>query len=110
MKEQVLEYLDYREKGGYQLVQMLFYPDTDNCNPFNVQVYLATEKNPNYLGPATERDIAQQIIKSNGPSGSNLEYFLKLIESLEQLGPSHVNEHLKQISIHIESTTECQKA
>ena len=101
-KEDVIKYLDYREKGGYQLAEMLFHP-SENCHkPFTVLVYMATKDNPNYLGPAPEHEIARQIIASVGPSGPNLEYFLNLVESLQQLGPSHVDNHLRAIKIHID--------
>ena len=101
-KDEVIKYLDYREKGGYRLAEMLFQP-FDNCRkPYNVLVYTATKDNPNYLGPAPEQEIAKQIVSSVGPSGSNLEYFNKLVESLEKLGASYVDDHLRSIKNHIE--------
>ena len=102
-KEQVLKYLDYREKGGYKMAEILFHPDNANSEPHSVIVYMATKDNPDYLGPAPEHEIAEQIITSVGPSGPNLEYFTKLVESLEQLGPSHVDSHLQSIKNCIEN-------
>ena len=102
-KDNVIKYLDYREKGGYQLAEMLFHPAQNGYKPFNVLVYMATKENPNYLGPALEQDIAEQIMKSVGPSGPNLEYFHRLVESLEKLGPSCVDDHLKGIKHHIDN-------
>ena len=53
-----MKYLDYREKGGYKMAEMLFHPTDQYMKPYNVLVYLATKDNPNYLGPANVRDIA----------------------------------------------------
>lgn len=103
-KADVIKYLDYREKGGYQLVKMLFFPNT-SCQPYSVLVYTATQHNPNYLGPAPEHEIARQIVASAGPSGPNIEYFLKLVESLEQICPSLVDEHLRTIKHFIDELT-----
>lgn len=100
-KEDVMKYLDYREKGGYQLAEMTFFP-INSSQPFNVLVYMATQHNPNYLGPAAEHDIAKQIVASKGPSGPNLEYFLRLVESLEQLCPSYVDDHLRTIKHYVD--------
>ena len=101
-RDDVMKYLDYREKGGYKMAEMLFHPTDQYMEPYNVLVYLATKDNPNYLGPANVRDIAEQIRASVGPSGPNLEYFHKLVESLEQLGSSHVDGHLKDIKSCLE--------
>ena len=58
----VREYLDFREKGGYSLTSVTFYPrDTTIHQPFEVMIYIATPDNRNYLGPAAMEDIAQQI-------------------------------------------------
>ena len=102
-KEQVLKYLDYREKGGYKMSEILFHPDDVSAEPYRVLVYMATEDNPDYLGPAPEHEIAKQIISSVGPSGPNLEYFTNLVKSLEELGPSHIDSHLKNIKKCIEN-------
>ena len=100
-KDDVIKYLDYREKGGYQLAELLFHPNDEFRKPYNVLVYMATKQNPNYLGPAPEKQIAEQIVSSVGPSGPNLEYFDKLIESLEQLGTACVDGHLRRIKSYI---------
>ena len=95
--------MDYREKGGYQLVEMLFFPTPGSGEPHNVLAYLATEQNPDYLGPAPEQEIAKQIVACQGPSGPNIEYFLNLVKSLEQMCPSYVDQHLTAIKHHIDT-------
>ena len=48
-------------------------------------VYIATERNPNYLGPAVDAEIAAQIRNAHGPSGSNSEYALELAAALRNI-------------------------
>ena len=49
-REQVLDHLDYREKGGYSLLDVeLRFADDERTRAL---VYIATAENPNYLGPA----------------------------------------------------------
>ncbi|WP_438020783.1 gamma-glutamylcyclotransferase [Sorangium sp. So ce315] len=45
-------------------------------------VYMATPDNPDYLGPAPLPVIAAQVLASHGPSGSNVEYVLRLADAL----------------------------
>lgn len=104
-KDEVIKYLDYREKSGYQLTEMLFHPIVNGGKPYNVLVYMATQENPDYLGPAPESEIARQILSCVGPSGPNLDYFHNLVESLEHLGLSYVDSHLRTIKTCIEKLT-----
>lgn len=93
----VLETLDVREQGGYERVVVQAEPlraparaSASRRSPpgraVEALTYVATPENPNYLGPASLDEIARQIARSRGPSGSNREYLLRLAESLRQLG------------------------
>jgi cation transport regulator ChaC len=48
-------------------------------------VYVASPTNPHYLGPAPLGRIAEQIRRAHGPSGSNLDYVLRLEATLRAL-------------------------
>ena len=48
--------------------------------------YVAGPGNPNFLGPAPVVEIVAQICRSQGPSGANLEYLLKLRDALDAMG------------------------
>ncbi len=81
----VMDHLDWREKGGYERADErleLRDPDAETAGI----VYVATESNPNYLGPAPLPEIADQVRRSRGPSGANPEYVLRLAEALREMG------------------------
>lgn len=81
---EVFEQLDVREKNGYlRFATDLIFDDESRTEGL---VYIATEDNAAFLGPAHESDIARQIAVSSGPSGRNDEYLLKLAAALRHLG------------------------
>lgn len=86
--QRVLAQLDHREKGGYERHRVpIFDGEPHGRAQRSVDgalVYVATEDNPNYLGPASPTDIARQVCEARGPSGPNTEYVLRLAESLRQ--------------------------
>lgn len=82
----VLAGLDVREQGGYQRHRV------EVCHAqgsvADVLVYLATPHNPDWLGEAPLESIAEQVRRSVGPSGPNIEYVLRLAEALAAMGAS----------------------
>ena len=89
VEPEVFEHLDHREKNGYQRI------DTDidfGSEVVRGVVYRAAENNPAFLGPAPLQEMAAQINRCFGPSGSNREYALHLARALRDLGvaDSHV--------------------
>lgn len=90
----MMAYLNHREKGGYTTHELNFYPKDDQMASFTALVYIGTELNPNYLGPAPVESIADQVVKSRGPSGCNTEYLLELAEAMRRIAPLIHDEHL----------------
>jgi cation transport regulator ChaC len=85
--EAVLRTLDHREKGGYERAEVdLYFGRGAERAGARALVYIATESNPNYLGPAPLESIAAQVRASAGPSGPNPEYVLRLADALRTLG------------------------
>ena len=80
---EVLAHLDYREKNGYErIVTELLFDDGSRREGI---IYIATEHNFAYLGPAPEPDIARHIARSEGPSGLNRDYLVQLADALRSL-------------------------
>ncbi|XP_029454454.1 glutathione-specific gamma-glutamylcyclotransferase 1 [Rhinatrema bivittatum] len=98
--EPSLQYLNLRETvlGGYATKFVNFYPqDEGPTEAILALVYIATPQNPAYLGPASEEDIAAQIIVSSGCSGHNIEYLLRLADFMRFFCPEAEDKHLFQI-------------
>ena len=92
-KDNILEYLDIREQEGYELL-------TETIQLYSGEftqalIYIASTNNPHFLGPAPITEIAQHIQRCHGPSGSNLDYFMKLRHALSQFAPA--DSHIESI-------------
>ncbi|KAG8449684.1 hypothetical protein GDO86_016361 [Hymenochirus boettgeri] len=95
--ESTLQYLNVREAvlGGYTTKLVKFYPQEEGEEgEILALVYIATPQNPGYLGPATEEDIAAQIIVSSGCAGHNIEYLLRLADFMHNYCPDAEDKHL----------------
>ena len=86
----VFEHLDHREKNGYLrfATEMTFADGTTDEG----LVYIATEDNAAFAGPAPVAAIARRIAASQGPSGPNRDYLLNLAAALRELGAT--DEHV----------------
>ncbi len=90
-------HLDHREKNGYlRLATAIAFEDGGTAEGI---VYIATHENAAFLGPAGEREIAQQIAGARGPSGPNSEYLLALAQALRELGRR--DEHVHAIEAYL---------
>ena len=97
VKPEVFSHLDVREKNGYlRLPTTLTLVDGNEVEGL---VYIATSENPAFEGPADEAVIARRILRSTGPSGSNIDYALELAKALRGMGihDGHVFAVEKQI-------------
>jgi cation transport protein ChaC len=83
-RDQVLEHLDFRERGGYRRVEADLHVSHARTVPG--LIYLADETNPHFLGPACIGTMAAQIRAACGMSGPNVEYVRRLAQSLRELG------------------------
>ena len=83
VEPQVFQHLDHREKNGYRQTEVVIEFDTRHVDGL---VYRATEDNFAFLGPAPMSEMAAQISRCSGPSGTNRDYVLQLARSLRDLG------------------------
>ncbi len=90
----VLDHLDYREKGGYERLELEVYFNPTDC--VVGLTYHATAENPDFLGRASSVAIVAQIRDATGPSGANIEYLFKLDEALIQMGA--VDPHVSELA------------
>ena len=74
-KNEVFEYLDFREKNGYELTMVQVHTTQ---GILDCHLYVASTTNEAFLGPQPLNVIAEQIRTTVGPSGPNLEYLLNL--------------------------------
>uniref|UniRef100_A0A8B9QRN7 Gamma-glutamylcyclotransferase n=1 Tax=Anas platyrhynchos TaxID=8839 RepID=A0A8B9QRN7_ANAPL len=105
-----LQYLNMREAvlGGYDTKLVKFHPqDKDAEEPIQALVYIATPQNPSYLGPASEEDIAAQIMASSGCAGHNIEYLLRLADFMRYFCPQAEDKHLFSIEEALISILPC---
>ncbi len=89
-----MAYLDHREKNGYTTKKVTFYPSTEMMEPIQTLVYIGTDSNPMYLGPAPIEAMARQIVTAKGPSGCNIEYVLNLAKVMREIAPMIQDKHL----------------
>jgi cation transport regulator ChaC len=97
----VVSHLDHREKGGYSRHAVALHLD-GHAAPVPGLVYIGAETNADYLGPAPIEELAAQIRAARGPSGTNVEYVLRLAEALRELGES--DDHVSEIAARIRDT------
>ena len=81
----VFKHLDFREKNGYERRSVNIYFDEMHVSGV---VYTAATSNPAFLGDAPLDEIAAQINRCAGPSGTNVEYLLELARALRSLNVS----------------------
>ena len=91
------DHLDHREKGGYGTVSVLFHPQDRSHASFHLDIYIGTQDNPFYLGPADVSEMAMQIHHAVGPSGPNSEYLFQLATAMKELAPEVEDQHLEEL-------------
>lgn len=99
--EDVVKHLDFREKGGYERKSVTFYPKDLTMEPFNMTIYLASYDNPNYAGHAELDAIADQVVKSIGPSGHNIDYVCNLAKVMREVVPEAQDDHLFELEAKV---------
>jgi glutathione-specific gamma-glutamylcyclotransferase len=79
----VVRLLDHREQGGYERHEVAV--ETARGRIDGAVMYVAGPGNPSYVGPRSLAEIADVVVRSQGPSGDNVEYVLRLAEALRAM-------------------------
>ena len=82
VEPEVFDHLDHREINGYERHAVDIRFDGDHAPGV---VYVARVDNFAFLGEATLADMAAQIRRCVGPSGTNVEYVVELASALRDL-------------------------
>lgn len=108
-----LSYLKHREckLGGYVTMYTKFYPRVaaDHMDlsgeAFPALLYIATDENSLWMGDTPLQRIAEEIVDSEGPSGHNVEYLLRLAQFMrEELKEANVeDDHLFELENQVRS-------
>jgi len=97
--DEIFAALDAREQAGFERRTVALYATTDE-DPFTEGVtWIAGSSNPHFLGPLPEAELAAWIRERRGPSGSNMEYALRLAEALRGLdiADAHVEDIARRL-------------
>ncbi|KAI3658226.1 hypothetical protein MP638_006357 [Amoeboaphelidium occidentale] len=89
--DEVRDYLDYREKNGYTLSKVKV--ETIEGKVLDALVYVASPSNEAFLGPKSNEEIVDHILRSRGPSGPNYEYMLEMTDALRMKFPKEALLH-----------------
>tara|TARA_R110000868_G_scaffold4155_5_gene25228 strand:- start:4846 stop:5394 length:549 start_codon:yes stop_codon:yes gene_type:complete len=99
-RQAVLSHLDYREKGGYSMHEVVMdFPGPPGGRTANGLIYIANPGNPNWLGDAPMVEIAAQVRGSAGPSGHNVEYVAELAKALRDIEAE--DSHVFDLARHV---------
>ncbi|EEB05879.1 ChaC-like protein [Schizosaccharomyces japonicus yFS275] len=92
----VREYLDEREINGYTPHFMPVYTHITNEKPTVDQclVYVGTSRSPQFCPSESVDKLISVMLSSRGKSGPNIDYLLKLAESLTHLSPEMKDTHV----------------
>ena len=94
LRQEVLDYLDERESGGYERVRLQVHLDTGET--VEAWTWIAFESNSNFLGDASADSMVRQIMSARGQSGLNRDYVLNLARELSGLNIE--DDHIAQLA------------
>lgn len=96
---EILSALDIREQAGFVRRSLALHGEPHEA-PFAEGItWVAGAANEHFLGPLPEREIATYIRGRSGPSGTNADYALRLLDALRAL--DIVDAHIEEIGHHL---------
>mmetsp|Transcript_8502 Transcript_8502/g.11695 ORF Transcript_8502/g.11695 Transcript_8502/m.11695 type:complete len:172 (+) Transcript_8502:308-823(+) len=104
-RQEVIKYLDEREKGGYSQRVVAAY-NKQGKEVAKVLVYIGTNDNKAYINEPKDEDTARIIAKAVGPSGHNIDYLRKLAHALKENDIIDDDPHVKSL---LDLVADCEK-
>lgn len=105
--DEVLDRLDFRERGGYSRLQVPITLAAGQRARVTGLVYIADPGNPEWLGPAPLEVIAAQVRACAGPSGKNIDYVLGIARALASMPFAH-DEHVMALADQLDPAWNAQ--
>ncbi len=91
--DRIIDQLDHRERGGYTRHEVEVRSPDAGPAPVaggtlvdSAVMYVAGRENPHWAGPAPIEELADQVVRAEGPSGPNVEYLVELARALRDIG------------------------
>ncbi|GAA0852407.1 gamma-glutamylcyclotransferase [Aliiglaciecola litoralis] len=88
---EVFDHLDHREKNGYLRHEVDIFFNGSSLVKKGL-VYIASQDNKAFLGHLHDKELAEHIHRSSGPSGENRDYVFQLADALRAMNV--VDEHV----------------
>lgn len=103
-EEQVLAEMEVREKQYDKRETLQVFGKGGELVCAGALCYIGTPACANWLGPASDDELAQQIATARGPSGPNDEYLFRLADAMREYGVS--DEHLFTLESKVKAVQE----
>ncbi|KAF8060745.1 ChaC-like protein [Lyophyllum atratum] len=103
-ESEVRDYLDYREKDGYNMETLDIYGmdgDEETVIIHGAFCYVGRNDNPSFIGSEPLDALSQRIWSSVGPSGRNKDYLYHLVAAVRDLSPSSYDSHLYALEARV---------
>jgi cation transport protein ChaC len=104
-RDEIMAYLDHREKGGYE--RFSFQVVTECASTLPSLSYVGLSEGASFIGPEEETTTASIIRQAIGPSGKNVDYLRKLHISLSQM--NRMEPHVDRLLRLVDSFPQCTK-
>lgn len=103
-RQEIMAYLDHREKGGYE--RKTFEVVAEDESILASICYVGGREGGSYVGPEAEDATASVIRRAVGPSGKNVDYLRNLHSSLSEMDrmEPHVDRLLRLVGRFPQST------
>ncbi|KAH9811854.1 ChaC-like protein [Melampsora americana] len=99
-EKDVKDYLDEREKDGYEMIEVSIYNQTDGNETLltKASVYVGHTDNPSFAGVTPLDELSNLIHRSVGPSGPNKDYLYNLNTEVHKLCEGVQDPYLEELT------------